>query len=300
MTDDGRPATGEEELFTGHRSPVVGHMEVSVASDTLALPRRLSVPQRRRLLFAALIVAELLLLAYIGTRLVQVQWVEEQVQAAGNIETVILRRQIVGDPPLLILIVLGMGLPLAVHRLRREPALLLAVQAAVVGLIVFVLWPLAQVFVEGFKAGYGAEGFSLIQFERLLAQPMVARATGNTMVIGIVSGVLATAIGTLVAYTMTLTDVPWRRWLRILVIMPLVSPPFAVSFAFILLFGRRGLITYDLLNITRYNIYGPQGIVLVQLISDIPLVALILSAVFASISRDLEEAAEDLGGRPFF
>jgi iron(III) transport system permease protein len=40
--------------------------------------------------------------------------------------------------------------------------------------------------------------------------------------------------------------------------------------------------------------------VLVQLISDIPLVILILSAVFASISRDLEEAAEDLGGRPLF
>jgi iron(III) transport system permease protein len=39
--------------------------------------------------------------------------------------------------------------------------------------------------------------------------------------------------------------------------------------------------------------------VLVQLISDIPLVILILSAVFASMSRDLEDAAGDLGARPF-
>jgi iron(III) transport system permease protein len=271
-----------------------------MASNTLALPQRLSVPQRRRLLFAALIVVELLLLAYVGAKLVQVQWIEEHVQTAGNIETVILRREIAGDPPLLILIALGLGLPLAARRLRREPVLLVAVQVAVVGLIVFVLWPLAQVFIEGFRAAQGAEGFSLIQFERLLAQPMVARASRNTMIIGIVSGVLATAIGTLVAYTLTLTDVPWKRWLRIFTFVPLVSPPFAVSFAFILLFGRRGLITYDLLNITQYNIYGPHGIVLVQLISEIPLVTLILSAVFASISRDLEEAAEDLGGRPLF
>jgi iron(III) transport system permease protein len=107
-------------------------------------------------------------------------------------------------------------------------------------------------------------------------------------------------IGTLVAYTVTLTDVPGRRWLRILTTLPLVSPPFAVSFAILLLFGRRGLITYDLLHITRWNIYGPHGIVVVQLISDIPLAALILSAVFASISRDLEEAAEDLGGSPWY
>jgi len=163
-----------------------------------------------------------------------------------------------------------------------------------------VAWPLAQVFGEGFRAGQGAEGFSLAQFEKLLETPMVARASLNTMVIGVTSAALATVIGTLVAYTLTLTDVPWRRGLRILTILPLDSPPFAVSFAVILLFGRRGLITYDLLHITDYNIYGPQGIVFVQLISDIPLVALILSAVFASISRDLEEAAEDLGGRPFY
>jgi iron(III) transport system permease protein len=81
--------------------------------------------------------------------------------------------------------------------------------------------------------------------------------------------------------------------------MPLVSPPFAVSHAFILLFGRRGVITYDLLRITEWDIYGPQGILAVQLISDVPVAILILSAVFASVSRDLEEAAEDLGGRPF-
>jgi iron(III) transport system permease protein len=162
-----------------------------------------------------------------------------------------------------------------------------------------VLWPLGQVFVEGFKAGPLAGGFSLLQFERLLETPMVARATRNTLFIGITSAVLATVVGTLVAYTLTLTDVPGKRWLRILTTLPLVSPPFAVSFAILLLFGRRGLITYDLLNITSWNIYGPQGIIFVQLISDIPLAALILSAVFASISRDLEEAAEDLGGSPF-
>lgn len=261
---------------------------------------RLSVPQQRRLLFVVLILIELLLLAYLSTRLVQFHYVEEHIEAVGNVETVLLRRTMVGDPALLALIVLSMALPLASRQLRRELVLLVAVQAAVVGLVVFVVWPLAQVFVEGFKAGQQASGFSLIQFERLLVQPMVARATRNTLFIGVLSALLATVIGTLVAYTLTLTDAPAKGLLRILTIMPLVSPPFAVSFAFILLFGRRGLITYDLLGITEYNIYGPQGIILVQLISDIPLVALILSAVFASISRDLEEAAEDLGGRPFF
>jgi iron(III) transport system permease protein len=258
------------------------------------------VQQRRRLGFLALIVVEVLLLVFIGTRLVRVEAVEDRREVVNDVETVYFRNEIVGDPPLLALMVAGAALPLVSRRLRREPVLLVALQFAIVGLIVFVVWPLAQVFVEGFKAGQQATGFSLVQFEKLLATPMVARASANTLLIGIITASLSTLIGTLVAYTLTLTDVPWKRWLRILTILPLVSPPFAVSFAIILLFGRRGLITYDLLHITQYNIYGPQGIVFVQLVSDLPLAALILSAVFASISRDLEEAGEDLGGRPLY
>jgi iron(III) transport system permease protein len=271
-----------------------------MTSKVLTSPRQGSLKRQRFTSLVVFIVAELLIVAFIGTRLIHVDTIEDHREVVGTTETIYFRREIVTDPPLLVLLGLAMVLPLASRRLRRELVLLVALQAAIVSLTMFVLWPLAQVFVEGFKATQGAEGFSLIQFEKLLEQPMVARAAQNTMVIGLISAVLTTAIGLMVAYTLTLTDVPWKRWLRILVILPLVSPPFAVSFAFIMLFGRRGVITYDLLGITQYNIYGPHGIVLVQLISGIPLAALILSAVFASINRDLEDAAEDLGGRPLY
>jgi iron(III) transport system permease protein len=248
----------------------------------------------------SLVVVEMLILVFVGTRLVRVESVEDRREVVGTTETIYFRSEIVGDPPLMVLLGLALILPLASRRLRREPILLVALQAVLVGLIMFVLWPLAQVFIEGFRAGQGAEGFSLVQFEKLLQTPMVARATKNTMVIGLISATLVTAVGLVVAYTLTLANVPWKRWLRILVILTLVSPPFAVSFAFILLFGRRGVITYDLLGITQYDIYGPHGIVLVQLVSGIPLAALILSAVFASVNRDIEDAAEDLGGRPLY
>jgi ABC-type glycerol-3-phosphate transport system permease component len=196
----------------------------------------------------ALLVVELLILVFVGTRLVRVESVEDRREIVGTTETIYFRSEIVGDPPLMVLLGLALILPLASRRLRREPILLVALQAVLVGLIMFVLWPLAQVFIEGFRAGQGAEGFSLVQFEKLLQTPMVARATKNTMVIGLISATLVTAVGLVVAYTLTLANVPWKRWLRILVILTLVSPPFAVSFAFILLFGRRGVITYDLLG----------------------------------------------------
>jgi iron(III) transport system permease protein len=271
-----------------------------MTSKLLTLSRGWPVARQRQAAFALLLAIELLVLAWVASRLVQVEVVEDRRELVGDVETIHFRRAVTGDPALAALLGLGLAVPLLSARLRREPVLLVGVQAAVTSLTLFVLWPLGQVFVQGFKAGPLASGFSLLQFERLLATPMVARASTNTMIIGVIAAGLATAIGTLVAYTLTLTDVPGKRWLRILTTLPLVSPPFAVSFAFILLFGRRGLITYDLLHITEWNIYGPHGIVLVQLVSDIPLATLILSAVFASISRDLEEAAEDLGGRPLY
>ena len=271
-----------------------------MTSRTLAWPAGWSAARQRRLTYAALLLLELLFLGFVTTRLVQFVTVEASRELVGDVETIHFRREVAGDPLLVVFIAAAMGLPLLSARLRREPAMLIAFQAATVSLLVFVLWPLAQVFVQAFLEDHADSALSLIQFDRLLAQPMVARATANSLVIGLTSAVLATLIGALVAYTVTLTDVPGRRWLRILTTLPLVSPPFAVSFAVLLLFGRRGLITYDLLHITNWNIYGPHGIVFVQLISDIPLAALILSAVFASISRDLEDAAEDLGGSPFY
>ncbi len=264
------------------------------------LPGQQSITRKRRNLFIILIVVELLVLALLGSRYLGVKTVVDRVEVIGNQEITHFRNEIDGDPLLAAFVVATAALPFASSKLRREMMLLVAIQVVTVSLAIFVLWPLAEVFIEAFRAGRDAKELSLVQFEKLLQTPTVSRATRNTLVIGTITGVLSTVIGTLIAYTLTLTKAPWKRWLRILTILPLVSPPFAVSFAFILLFGRRGVITYDLLHITQADIYGPHGVVLVQLVSDTPLVILILSAVFASISRDLEEAAEDLGGRPFY
>jgi ABC-type glycerol-3-phosphate transport system permease component len=206
--------------------------------------------RKRRLQFLALIIAELAVLVLLGFRYIQVEHVVDRVEVIGNEEITHFRNEIKADPLLIGFVLAGTFLPLASRRLRREPALMLAVQVTVVGLILFSLWPIAQVFVESFRAGRDSTDLSLVQFERLLQIPTVARATRNTLALGVTTAVLATTIGTLIAYTITLTDIPFKRWLTILTIVPLVSPPFAVSFAFILLFGRRGVITYDLLNIT--------------------------------------------------
>ena len=256
--------------------------------------------KRRRLRLLVFALVEVLILILVATQLIQVQVVEDYREVTGNLETIYFRREIVGDPPLLVLLVGAVLIPLLSAPLRREWFLLALVQITLAGLVIFVLWPLAQVFIQSFRVDFNTPGFSLVQFQKLIATPSVARAITNTFVIGVTTATLSTALGALMAYALTLVQMPARRVLRFLAILPLVSPPFAVSFAFILLFGRRGAITYDWLGIRDYNIYGPHGIILVQLVSDIPLAILILSAVFAAINRDLEDAAQDLGAKPLY
>ncbi|NIN67206.1 MAG: hypothetical protein GTO63_21405, partial [Anaerolineae bacterium] len=82
-----------------------------MANSLLTLPSTWSVQQRRRLAFAALIIVELVLLVFIGANLIQIQAVEDFREVVGDVEIVHFRNEIVGDPPLLVLIVIGMGLP---------------------------------------------------------------------------------------------------------------------------------------------------------------------------------------------
>ena len=145
-----------------------------MTSNLLKLQQGLSITQRRRIFFIALIVIEIILLVIIGTKLVGIEAVEDHIEVVGNQEIVYYRNEITGDPPLLALIILLVVATYASQRLRREPILLITVQISAIGLIVFVLWPLAQVFLEAFRSGQSAEGYSLVQFQKLLTTPMVA------------------------------------------------------------------------------------------------------------------------------
>ena len=84
---------------------------------------------------------------------------------------------------------------------------------------------------------------------------------------------------------------------------PIISPPFVIALAAILLFGRAGGLTpYVEKIIGQYSIYGLGGLVLVETIAYGPIAFLVLHGVLQAIDPALEEAAMDLGasrGRVF-
>src|SRR2546426_5076029 len=104
----------------------------------------------------------------------------------------------------------------------------------------------------------------------------------------------ATLVGFLYAYATSREDLPGRRAFQMLSLLPLFAPPFMVAFAYILMFGRQGLITKTLLGLD-VNIFGWQGLWLVQTVAFFPYATLIIGQVLDAINPTLEYAARDLG-----
>lgn len=120
----------------------------------------------------------------------------------------------------------------------------------------------------------------------------------NSLFLATAVATSCTLLGLAAALFLTRTKAPGRGPMRLLTLLPLVTPPFVVGLALILLFGRSGTITLwfsDLLDIRPSRwIYGPQGIWLAQTLGLAPLAFMVIQSVIISVSPSVEEASSTL------
>ena len=179
-------------------------------------------------------------------------------------------------------------------KLMADPIMMTTIVVLIAFLTLFILYPLAILLVDSM---FGSSGFTLDTFRRVLAMASFRTAIGNTMKIGLLVGVLSTAIGLLFAYVEVY--VRMRRFtgglFRLISMLPVVSPPFVLSLSMIMLFGKAGLITRFLLGIYDNNVYGYWGIVIVQTMTFFPVCYMMLRGLLKNIDPSLEEASRDMG-----
>ena len=168
-----------------------------------------------------------------------------------------------------------------------EPFLLLAILVVFYLLIVFVIFPIFQVF----KTSLSYEGaLSLQNYSDVLSRSYYIQPFINSMVLGVLVGTIGTIIGFTFAYAITRTPMKGKGMFRMIATFPMVSPPFVVALACILLFGRSGFFAGAI-----GNIYGLTGLVVVEVIAYSPTAFLALVGVLHAIDPALEEAAMDCG-----
>ena len=113
-----------------------------------------------------------------------------------------------------------------------------------------------------------------------------------------------TFIGFIFAYATVRCNIPGKRFVHLIAMIPTVSPPFAVAIAMIQLFGRTGLVTRNLLNINftaeTNDIYGMDGLVIVQVLTFFTVSYLMLKSMMERLDASMEEAAETLGASRWY
>ena len=169
-------------------------------------------------------------------------------------------------------------------RIKREPLLVVMIAVLITALVLFVLYPILRVFLF--------PGFS--DYALTLQNSRYLKAAVNSLLMVLLSTSSATLFGFLFAYAIAKTDMPLARIFKVIVILPLFSPPFMVAFSYLMMFGKSGLITYGLFGV-RTNILGWYGLWLSETIAFFPVAALTIESVLRSIAPSFEYAGKNLG-----
>ena len=187
----------------------------------------------------------------------------------------------------------------------HDPVLALSLLAVGVFVLLFVAYPLLRVIWQGFFE-LETGNFSLKYFAQYF-DPAYQRhnwqTLQDTMFMGLMTATFGTLLGLIFAYTIVRCDVPFPRLFHILTLLPAISPPFAIAIALILLFGRNGLITRQLFGIQFglgvNDIYGLDGLIIVQSITFFSVAYLIIRAMLERIDPSVEEAALSMRASKF-
>lgn len=120
----------------------------------------------------------------------------------------------------------------------------------------------------------------------------------NTLFLGLFTAASTTLLGTLMALAAERGQRRFARPLKIVAMLPIITPPFVVGLGLILLFGRAGIVNQALewaFGVTPSRwFYGWFGIWIAQTFAFTPIAFMIMRGVVQGIAPSLEEAAQTL------
>ncbi|WP_191061070.1 ABC transporter permease [Geminicoccus harenae] len=169
---------------------------------------------------------------------------------------------------------------------------------AVVGLFVFV--PVGMILARAFVPDQFAGQFFDARIWGLACTYSTVRCgvAWNSLLLAVLTGLSTTLLGLAFALIATRTPFPFKRSLRVLTVLPIITPPFVIGLAIILLFGRNGTVTQFVATMFGIEpgrwIYGLPGVWFAQTLAFTPIAFLVLIGVVEGVSPSMEEAAQTL------
>jgi len=159
------------------------------------------------------------------------------------------------------------------------------------------------------RSGQEAGSFTLFYWQRLLGSnlstKLLLQPLRNSLLIGFFVSFFSIAIGSLLAWLIVRTDLPFKKFFSLAVIIPYMIPSWAKSQAWITMFktarigGTPGFLMSFGLKPPEWLAYGPVAIIAVLTLHYYAYAYLLVSAALNSINSELEEMGEIQGAGKF-
>jgi len=182
--------------------------------------------------------------------------------------------------------------PTATHRPRRLTERLLTTNLWLV--FFFFYAPIIVLIVFSFNSSRMVnqwEGFSLAWYVKLFENEAIGMALRNSLIVGGISTIISTVLGTLIAVGMERYRFRGQTALDSVLYLPIIIPDIAMAVMLLLFFVQAA----NLLGVVgvRFSL-GLTTIILAHIAFNISYVAVVVRARLAGFDKALEEAAADL------
>lgn len=148
---------------------------------------------------------------------------------------------------------------------------------------VFLVWPLATLFVRSFETG---NGFDVANYHSILSNKELMKSIGNSLLISSITAIISTILAFILAYTINCTRIyqPVKGVIITGMLIPMLLPTITYGFAIMYSFGNQGLIT-KLFGRKIFDIYGFNGLLIGYVIYTLPSAFLLINNSFKYIDK---------------
>ncbi|HSV18999.1 MAG TPA: iron ABC transporter permease [Casimicrobiaceae bacterium] len=181
------------------------------------------------------------------------------------------------------------GLPRAITIFVTAAAVL-----APLGLILYQSFLTAPFFDARKTAGLDAYAF-------IFADPDFWQAFLNSVLIASGMTLIAVPLGGLLAFVMERTNLPGKRWVEPLILVPSFVSPMVLAFGYVVAAGPVGFYTVwtsELFGGAPWSIYSLPAMAIIAGLTHVPNVYVYASSALKSLGSDVEEAARIAGASP--
>jgi iron(III) transport system permease protein len=172
--------------------------------------------------------------------------------------------------------------------------------ATIAMLFFFLVLPVSTIMARAF---FNKGEFTFRYFPLLFSNELLMHSIGNSLMIGLVTLLLATLLSFPLAVINVKWEFPGKTLLMGLLLVPMVMPPFVGAIGLLRFFARRGSVNLALMDMEWIDApidwLGPENmfwaVIVLEVLHLYPIMYLNLSAALANVDPSVEEVATTLG-----